>query len=267
MAGPETVVRGRSRITDHRTVARDYREIRCTYLDGHAPPRFHAEPGRFLTILPPHYPNPMIRRPFAYSDSWDEGFAFIYEIRGTATRDLADLEAGDVLDWMGPLGTGFPRPGSGERPILVSGGIGIGPIAYLARSLAEDGLCPLVVLGARDADRVPDLEWPDAAELRICTDDGSRGIRGSAPAALERRDADGGWFAACGPLPMMKAVHELAVESGRPCYVSMEEMMACGVGACQGCAVPMAAPSPEDGPAYERACVEGPVFSSRRIAW
>ena len=149
----------------------------------------------------------------------------------------------------------------------MAGGIGIGPVYCLACRLES----PIVVLGARTAELVPDLVWPDGADVRITTDDGSRGIRGTALAALGSASGAGlpenAEYYACGPHPMMAAVHRLALESGAPCWTPMEEMMACGVGACQGCAVEMAERTPEGGPTYKRACVEGPVFSSGELAW
>ena len=208
-----------------------------------------------------------MRRPFAYSDSGDNGFSFIYEIRGSATRDLADLDDGRSVDWIGPLGSAFPEAPVESRPVLIAGGIGVGPILFLARELAETGAEILVLLGSRNAGLVPRLEWPETAEVRICTDDGSHGIHGTALDGLTGTDLTNAAFYTCGPNPMMAAVHRLALDTGRPCWVSMEEMMACGVGACQGCAIPVIDENDLSRPAYKRACVEGPIFDSRELVW
>ncbi|MDF1567926.1 MAG: dihydroorotate dehydrogenase electron transfer subunit [Spirochaetaceae bacterium] len=252
--------RGQARILSHRAVADGYKEMSLSWSDAaQAIPK--PRPGQFFTLLPILYPTPILRRPFAYSDADKTGFSFIYEIRGPATRDLAKADIGDEIDWIGPLGSTFPHPPEGSRPVLVAGGIGLGPIYYWARFLAETGLKPLVILGARSKNLIPELEWPENLELRICTDDGSMGLHGTALVGLKPSDMASAAFYTCGPHPMMAAVHQSALDSGRPCWVSLEEMMACGVGACQGCAVAVG-----DG-TYKRVCVEGPVFNSREVAW
>jgi dihydroorotate dehydrogenase electron transfer subunit len=256
--------RGRARILNQRIIAEGYREI---HLSNDSPVIQTPRPGQFFTILPQRYPLSMMRRPFAYSDADEKGFSFIYEIRGTATRDLAHLEDGVEVDCIGPLGSSFPSPPEKSLPILIAGGIGVGPILYLARRLAADGFESLVVLGARTAALVPEINWPSSAEVRICTDDGTLGIHGTAIDGLQGMDISNGEFYSCGPHPMMAAVHRLAEESGRRCWVSMEEMMACGVGACQGCVVPIIDVGDPSRPAYKRACVEGPIFNSREISW
>jgi dihydroorotate dehydrogenase electron transfer subunit len=271
MIGPAARSRGRARVETQRTVARGYVEMALSYTG--EPPRTdtapkderYPPPGSFFTLLPSAYPAPMLRRPFAYSDAGDSGFSFIYEIRGKATRDFSKLKSGDAVDWIGPLGTGFPDPPEGSRPVLVAGGIGVGPILYLSRRLAQRGIQAVVSLGARTADLVPDIEWPEGTDLRICTEDGSSGMRGNALdgiAAGVPRDAV---FYSCGPRPMMAALHEKASASGSPCWVSLEEIMACGVGACKGCVVE--AVDLSAAPAYKCACTDGPVFDSGKIVW
>ena len=108
------------------------------------------------------------------------------------------------------------------------------------------------------------MSWPPEVNLRLCTEDGSRGIAGTVLDGIPQTDVDNAVFYSCGPLPMMTAIHHLAVDLHRPSWVAMEEIMACGVGACQGCAVPVVS---QNGPAYKRACLEGPVFNSREVQW
>lgn len=269
----ETRSRGCARIISQDDVADSYREIHLEYCNC-SPPARNPEPGSFFTVLPVNHPLQTMRRPFAYSAADETGFSFIYEIRGDATRDIAGLPDGSVLDWIGPLGSSFPGPSAERRPVLIAGGIGVGPVFHLACTLSaqilsreQQALPPLVILGARNAGLVPELPWPEEAEIRICTDDGSAGIRGTALAALTPEDTRNAEFYTCGPHPMMAAVHRAAVDAEAPCWASMEEMMACGVGACQGCAVELAERGPDGGPAYKRACVEGPIFNSRELAW
>ena len=133
--------RGLARVADHRSIAQGYREMTLVYTeDGVMKPGKESDiprPGRFFTLLPVNFPVPLLRRPFAYADADENGFSFIYEIRGTASQGFSTLEKEDVVDWIGPLGTGFPEPPAGAHPILIAGGIGIGPILYLARSLIK----------------------------------------------------------------------------------------------------------------------------------
>lgn len=257
--------RGKAHILKQIIVADGYREIQLSASG------LNALPGQFFTILPENYPMSMMRRPFAYSDVTDDGFSFVYEIRGRNTADLAKLEEGSTVDWIGPLGSAYPLPPAGLKPVLVAGGIGVGPILFLAREIAAAGIESTVVLGARSAALVPDLAWPSAADVRVCTDDGSLGIHGTVIDGLAGLDISNSEFFSCGPHPMMAAVHRLAKSAGRQCWVSMEEMMACGVGACQGCAVPVLdekdIKNDLSRPSYKRACLEGPIFNSREISW
>ncbi len=262
--GPHT--RGIARIFEQQCIARGYREISLSYAQG--PEKLQKPlPGQFFTILPQRYPLSVMRRPFAYSNADEKGFTFIYEIRGNTTSNLADLDDGCPVDWIGPLGSSFPNPPEGSKPVLVAGGIGVGPIHYLARLLSETGIDSVVILGAGNAALVAQLDWPERVELRICTDDGSLGIHGTALDGLDGLDVDNAVYYSCGPRPMMAAVHQHAVENNRPCWVSMEEMMACGVGACQGCAVQVIDSSDLSRPVFKRVCVEGPIFDSREIVW
>lgn len=256
--------RRRGRILAHRETARGYFELQL----GHSEPLIpHPRPGQFCAVLPPRFPSPLLRRPLAYSGAESTAFSFIYAVLGEATRDLAELQRGDEIDWIGPLGSPFPPPPGGKRPVLAAGGIGLGPILFLADHLADAGEEPLLILGARDKGHIPDIHTHPKVELRLCTDDGSAGIHGTVIDGITPDDLSGTAFYCCGPHPMMAAVHRLCEEHGCPCWVSMEEVMACGVGACQGCAVPVIPPDGLEGPAYRRACLEGPVFSSRDIAW
>jgi dihydroorotate dehydrogenase electron transfer subunit len=257
-------VRGRTPILSQSAVARGYWKIALAW--GDCRPGRLPLPGQFFTLLPFDYPLTMLRRPFAYSGADSRGFSFIYEVRGKVTQDLADAPEGTLVDWIGPSGSSFPLPPDGIRPVIVAGGIGVGPMLFFASAAAAAGFEPLVILGARTAAMIPRLPWPQGTELRICTDDGSEGIRGTAIAGIRTDDIAGAGFYTCGPEPMMAAVHRIAVEYGCACLVSMEAMMACGVGACQGCAVPVVNPESRE-PLYKRACAEGPVFDSREIVW
>jgi dihydroorotate dehydrogenase electron transfer subunit len=244
-------------------VARDYFEFRFAW----DPEAGTPVPGAFLTVRAGGEYDPVLRRPFAFSGYDREAGAasFIFQRRGRGTAYLAELATGAVVDVLGPLGTGFSMPGRDTRPVLVAGGIGLGPILYLAtamRALASEGRCeaPLTVLGFRSADYVPSLALPESTV--ICTDDGSAGFHGSAGDYLaSMHESLPPSFYACGPGPMMAAVGRAASLRNAPYQAATEQWMACGVGACMGCAVRMA-----DG-SYARACADGPVFDGKSVDW
>jgi dihydroorotate dehydrogenase electron transfer subunit len=265
-----------------RPLARDYFELRFHWpqsltpagttsgLDRPAPDTFPGSalvPGSFLTIRTGGRYDPALRRPFAFSgyDAGRNEAAIIFQRRGRGTAWLAALQPGDGLDVLGPLGRGFTPPVSGTRPVLVAGGIGLGPVVFLSRVLSQEAAAgrseaPITVLGFRSADFVPRVGLPESTV--ICTDDGSAGFRGTVLDWL--RGADTGLppaYYGCGPLPMMAAVDRLAAKRRAPFQAAVEQWMACGIGACAGCAVKM-----KDG-SFIKACVDGPVVDGRQVDW
>jgi dihydroorotate dehydrogenase electron transfer subunit len=170
------------------------------------------------------------------------------------------------MDIIGPLGKPFPFPHAGQNALLVAGGIGLGPILFFASALIGAGIPCTMVFGCRSKENLPASAAFSALQPLICTDDGSAGFRGTAidychdalSGAVDGRTA----VYACGPHAMLKGCHEFARARGAVCHVSVEQIMACGVGACMGCAVRV-----NHAPGFVRACMEGPVFDSREIAW
>ena len=227
----------------------------------------HPEPGQFLTIKVSENPAPLLRRPFALSGfNSDEGTAsIIYQVRGPATRMMAELSAGKKIEILSPLGNSFTTPEEGSSPLLIAGGIGLGPILYLARALDSRGFAPRLVFGCRSKTFLPDLPALKNGSIQYCTDDGSAGFKGTSVdylRSLSWETLNKPCIYACGPHGMLKACHDFAVEKDIPSQSSMEQMMACGVGACMGCAIEVVGPEK-----YARVCKEGPVFDSRRIKW
>ncbi|HET7839777.1 MAG TPA: dihydroorotate dehydrogenase electron transfer subunit [Rectinemataceae bacterium] len=238
-------------IISNRSVAPGWKELVLSWEPGAGRP----EPGQFLSLRVSPRSDPLLRRPFAFSDLSEDGSraSAIYQVRGPATSILAELAPGSAIDAIGPLGRGFPRPMPGELPILAAGGIGLGPVLFLARSLAA----PTLVLGFRDASALPDLELPEGRVT--CTDDGSAGFHGNPAEWIARNvSADLVRLYGCGPAPMLAALAGLAAERSWATSLSAEQWMACGVGACMGCALRRS-----DGKGYLRACSDGPVFSAR----
>jgi dihydroorotate dehydrogenase electron transfer subunit len=231
-----------------------------------------ARPGHFVMLSPgarsgalrfdPLLPRPMaVYRTHAGTPPEIE---ILYKAMGRGTRLLAETRAGDFVRVVGPLGVPFALPDRGSRALLVGGGTGIASLYELAAEAAAHG--PVVVmLGARSA---IDLMGADdfaalGVDVRVATEDGSRGHRGRVTELLEAAVAEDGDAVvyACGPTPMMRRAAEIAAARGRACQVSLENHMACGFGVCLGCAVPRA-----DG-TIALVCRDGPVFEAARVGW
>ena len=246
-------------VLENRVIAEPWRELRLSWDASAGLPR----PGQFFTLRVSSFSDPLLRRPFAFSafDGARSRVAAIYQIRGGATRLLSEMASGSAIDVLGPLGRPFPEPREGERPVLAGGGIGLGPLLYLAQSLFAAGRAPLLVLGVRSASRMPSIALPEGSV--VCTDDGSSGFEGTPVDWIAHNLPPGrARLYGCGPLPMLAALAALAAERGWAASLSAEQWMACGVGACMGCALPRA-----DGSGYVRACADGPVFEAAEIDW
>ncbi len=190
----------------------------------------------------------------------------LYRVVGRWTTLLSEARPGQSISLLGPLGHGFPIEASAAPALLVGGGTGIASLFELAKALAALGRRVNVLLGARSEPDLIGLE--DFArldvELECATEDGSRGHHGLVTEPLAERlavSAPGSTVFACGPAPMMRAAAELAEAQGAPCFVSLENPMACGFGVCLGCA----APRREGG--FSLVCREGPVFEAGEIDW
>ena len=223
-------------------------------------------PGCFFTIRVAADTAPLLRRPFAFAgyDPQTGTASMIYQRRGRGTSILAGKAAGERLDILGPLGSFFPLPPQGNRALLVAGGIGLGPVAFLASTLRAQNIDTATVVGCRTASLLPQTEKLPGPDTVICTDDGTRGFNGNVGDYLKSIEPTVGPHTtvyACGPEPMLAACHRFALARGCACHVSVEQVMACGVGACMGCAVKTAAGG------YVRACTEGPVFRSSDLHW
>ena len=224
-------------------------------------------PGQFLSIRVSQLAIPLLRRPFAFShwNGTDRTVSTVIERRGSATDILSRKTVNESLDVIGPLGNGFPLPKANTGPFLVAGGIGLGPMLFLARRLRREGRQPQLVFGCRGRELLPDCADFKELEAAICTDDGSLGFHGTAVKYVRSRTDFAGSpveLYCCGPLPMLASAARLAAERGIRCWVSMEQTMGCGMGACMGCVVKTTRE-----PGYARVCKEGPVFSSTDILW
>lgn len=250
----------------------------------HAPPIARtAQPGQFLELLFGENYAPLVRRPFSlYRVNRETGtFSVLYLARGAFTKGMAQKEVGDCVSVLGPLGRPFTwQPEPNTRYLLIAGGIGAPPIYFLARemktSLTSAGIDSsdvVVINAARTRDMLVGMvEFSSLdIQLHVSTDDGSHGLRGMATELLIEQleaapDRPARLFT-CGPMPMLRAIAEIAIRRGLPCQVSIETAMPCGLGTCQGCAVPIHDRDSPDGFRYVRACWEGPVFPAQDLVW
>jgi len=224
-------------------------------------------PGQFCTIRVAQTSAPLLRRPFAFSgfDPSDKTASIIFRKVGVSTEILAGKQCGESLDVIGPLGNSFPAFGESGKKILVAGGTGLGPIFFLRRLVREQKAGSLMVTGYASKSRVPDVVDSSDDNAVVCTEDGSIGFRGTVVDYLRTLPDD--FFRettlfCCGPWGMLEACHNFALERRCECFVSLEQVMACGVGACMGCAVKIRGATP-----FARVCCEGPVFNSKAILW
>ena len=193
----------------------------------------------------------------------DGTIRLVYRIAGKGTEEFSKLKPGDTVSCMGPLGNGFPTEKSkGKRVLLIGGGIGLPPMLQAA---IESGGENIIAAGYRDCTFLTE-EFEKAGQLIIATEGGSAGTKGTvldaiSSAGIPRADI----IFACGPKPMLRAVHEYAQKEGIPCWVSLEERMACGVGACLGCVCRTKETDAHSNVKNARVCTDGPVFLSTEV--
>jgi dihydroorotate dehydrogenase electron transfer subunit len=232
-----------------------------------------AEPGQFVNVAV-DAGGALLRRPFSIARVSKQGpFAgtldIVFDAHGPGTEWLTTVEPHDVLDVVGPLGNPFPIPKRKVSCLLIGGGYGTAPLFFLADRLAREGLRVDLIVGAASQDRLLDvIEAKRAsASVTFTTEDGSYGERGRVTDVLEDVAArcGTGVVYACGPNPMLRAVSERCVDLELPVQVAVEERMACGIGVCFTCVLPIRA---KDGTVrMKRSCIDGPVFNGSRVAW
>lgn len=220
-----------------------------------------AQPGQFAHL---YVPGKTLRRPISICeiDRTRETLRFVFQIRGEGTAQLAALNPGDTFDILAPLGHGFSLGDTGRKAAFVGGGIGVPPLLEAAKAFGANAT---VITGFRNQEAIilkEDFE-KNGNHVIVATDDGSFGHHGLVTDCLADLDAD--VIFACGPMMMLKAVCSIAQRRNVPCQVSLEERMACGVGACLGCAVRLRRETGEE--YYGHVCKDGPVFDFQRLVW
>lgn len=232
--------------------------LKVAPLDGALP---DMRPGQFVNILVPDTPGVMLRRPISICDV-RAGQLWLYIKRaGRGTYHLCDMHRGEKLDIVLPLGHGFSLPPKGDgHLLLIGGGVGVAPLLGLGSRLREGGLQPQFLLGGQTASAVGLLdEFSKIGPVHITTDDGSLGVRGTVMAHPVLGESISAIYC-CGPTPMMKAVASYAAKRGIFCEVSLENRMACGLGACLCCVE-----DTKEG--NQCVCTVGPVFNIKDLNW
>ena len=219
-------------------------------------------PGQFAEIRVDGSATTFLRRPISinYIDRKANEVWFLVQLVGDGTRKLAECRKGDVINVILPLGNGFSMPGAGKNVLLVGGGVGTAPMLYLGEILRQH--CnPTFLLGARSKEDLLQLDFFKAkGEVYVTTEDGSLGEKGYVTMHSILRERRFDMIYACGPKPMMMAVAKYAHANGIECKVSLENTMACGVGACLCCVE-----NTKEG--HVCVCKEGPVFNIKKLLW
>lgn len=214
-----------------------------------------VRPGQFINI---ELDGCYLRRPISVCDYDEQTITIIYKVVGNGTEKMATFEEGQILDILTGLGNGFEVKRSGEKPLLIGGGVGTPPMYNLCKKLVEQGKNPVVVLGFGNVDDVfyEEKFKEMGVEIHISTVDGSYGVKGFVTDIVKDLK-DYTYYYTCGPKNMLKAVYDTATTDGE---LSFEEKMGCGFGACMGCTC-------ETTKGNKRICKEGPVLKKEEIIW
>jgi dihydroorotate dehydrogenase electron transfer subunit len=237
-----------------------------------------VEPGQFVMVKAGAGFDPLLRRPFSVfevlrdGDGTPAGITILSKRIGVSTSLIFDARAGQRIACLGPLGRPFTVIDPPVEAWMVAGGVGLAPFATLAQSLRARGVRTTLFYGARRAAELFYLDFFRAlgVDLLLTTEDGSAGERGRVVAPLDRqlvsRSASSPvMIYACGPEGMLAATARTAMSHGRPCQVSVERVMACGLGGCYSCVIPMR--SEHGGLHHVRSCIAGPVLAADQILW
>ena len=223
-----------------------------------------AKPGQFISV----YSNDKSRvlpRPISICEiDREQGkLRIVYRVVGKGTEEFSKALAGDTFEILGPLGNGFPlEEAKGKRVLMVGGGIGVPPMLQTAKEAEGEAV---IVSGYRNSDLFLKEELENAGRLYIATEDGSVGTKGNVLDAIRENGIQADVMFACGPTPMLRALKQYAEEKNMPCWISMEEKMACGIGACLACVCQSKDVDAHSHVHNKRICKDGPVFLSTEV--
>lgn len=220
-----------------------------------------AKPGQFIAVYPKDSAK-LLPRPISICEIDRENgrLRIVYRIAGGGTLEFSAYRAGDMVSVMGPLGNGFPL--KDKKVFLIGGGIGIPPLLELFKELDCE---KTAVLGYRDSQMFLKEEFEACGSVVYATEDGSAGTKGNVLDAIRENGLTADIIYACGPTPMLKAIKAYAMENGIECYISLEEKMACGIGACLGCVCHSKDVDSHSNVRNKRVCKDGPVFLAEEV--
>lgn len=220
-----------------------------------------AVPGQFLSV----YSNDesrMLPRPISICEVDKGRLRLVYRIAGKGTAEFSGYEVGEKLEVVGPLGNGFPLDRGYEKVFLIGGGIGVPPMVELSKQMPGE---KQIVVGYRNSELFLKEELDANGKLYIATEDGSVGTKGNVIDAIRENGLTADAIFACGPTPMLRALKAFAEEKGMDCFLSLEERMACGIGACLACVCKSMDVDEHTNVNNKRICKDGPVFAAEEI--
>jgi len=221
-----------------------------------------AKPGQFVNVYTKN-DSKLLPRPISICEANDEGIRLVFRVVGYGTGEFSEYKEGDTVSIVGPVGNGYDVENSKEEDtyILIGGGIGIPPMLELSKRLKGK---KIVVLGYRD-ELFLNEEFEKYADVYIATEDGSAGTKGNVIDAIKAENITGNMVFSCGPMPMLRGVKAFSEENGIDAFISLEERMACGVGACLGCVTKTKNKDHHSKVNNARICVDGPVFDAKEV--
>lgn len=225
-----------------------------------------AKPGQFLCLYTGDG-GKLLPRPISICevDGEKRSLRIVYRVAGAGTREFSGYRSGKEVPVLGCLGNGFPlEAGEGKTAFLIGGGIGVPPILQLAKDRNGQGK-NIILAGYRNQETFLREDFEKYGELHIATEDGSVGIQGNVMDIIEKEGLQADCIYACGPMPMLRAVKKYAAEQGIKAYISLEERMACGVGACLGCVCNTSEKNSHSNVNNARICTDGPVFEAGEV--
>lgn len=223
-----------------------------------------AVPGQFICVYTRDR-SALLPRPISICavNAEKTALRIVYRIAGQGTREFSAYQAGEPIEILGTLGNGFPLDkGAGKKVFLMGGGIGVPPILQLAKELDAE---KQIILGYRDSNLFLKEDMDKYGQVYVATEDGSAGTKGNVMDAIAANGLEADVIFACGPMPMLRAIKRFAEDKGMEAYISLEEHMACGVGACLGCVVKTKEVDHHSHVHNARICTDGPVFEAREV--
>ncbi|MEE1304292.1 MAG: dihydroorotate dehydrogenase electron transfer subunit [Agathobacter sp.] len=225
-----------------------------------------AKAGQFVSVYSAN-PAKLLPRPISLCGIDKEAgtIRLVYRVTGenTGTEEFSKLQAGDSVHILGPLGNGFTT--DSKKAFLIGGGIGVPPMLQLAKNMKAEGVDFDIVMGYRDNGTFLKEEFDQIADTYVATEDGSLGTKGNVIDAIRENGLKADVIYACGPKPMLRALKQYAQDNNMECFVSMEEKMACGIGACLACVCQSTEQDHHSNVNNKRVCKEGPVFDAKEV--